>query len=282
MGTRSLVLFHYGVKNLLRNEADYEVLEGFLSELFRRQIQLVSVLECESNEETKNDKYNRVDMLVRDESGEFFIIKLQFIYEIDYFRWLANIVATEHLSESDTYLKVKKVYSVNIVYFDLGMGKDYVYSGKTHFTGLHEQDELQLSPTQREIFGRMTAGDLFPEYYILKINNFDSVVKDTLDEWMYYLKHSKTKDEFKAQGLKKAQVVLSKGYLTDEEIHTYDRVVDMYRSDVSSIWSAKLLGCVEGEENLIKHIAKTGIPPKSIAEMTGLSLERVMDILQSN
>jgi hypothetical protein len=40
---------------------------------------------------------------------------------------------------------------------------------------------------------------IYPEYYILKVNNFNDVAKDTPDEWNYFLKHSVIKDEFKAK-----------------------------------------------------------------------------------
>ena len=50
--------------------------------------------------------------------------------------------------ESQAYENVIKVISVNILYFDLGQGEDYVYHGKTHFTGIHKHDELKLSVKQ--------------------------------------------------------------------------------------------------------------------------------------
>ncbi|MDR3194527.1 MAG: Rpn family recombination-promoting nuclease/putative transposase [Tannerella sp.] len=297
MGTRSLISFDYAVKRLLRNKADYEILEGFLSELFRRQIGIDTILESESNREAEHDRSNRVDLLAGDESGELFIIELQFTYEIDYFHRMlfgASKVVTEYIAEGNPYGEIRKVYSVNIVYFDLGMGKDYVYYGKTRFTGMHEHDELQLSASQRETFGKQTAGDLFPEYYILKVNKFDNVAGDTLDEWIYYLKNSKIKDGFKAQGLKKAQEVLNVGCLTNEERKEYERMLDAHRSNASSINSAKLEGREEGREEgraegkaegqaeLVKHIAKTGHSPENIAGLTGLSLEEVIAILNSH
>ena len=57
----------------------------------------------------------------------------------------------EYIGLGDAYSKVRKVYSINIVYFDLGEGKDYVYHGKTDFRGLHNpNDILRLSVRQRE------------------------------------------------------------------------------------------------------------------------------------
>ena len=155
---------------------------------------------------------------------------------------------TERIVQGEEYLEVKKIYSINIVYFDLGQGEDYVYHGKTHFKGLHRHDELQLSKAQRETFGKEIAGDIYPEYYILKINNFDDVAKDTLDEWIYFFKHNAIKDEFKAKGLDKAREVLDRAKLSPEEQRTYDYLQMQRSHDLSMIASSKLEGKIEGRE----------------------------------
>jgi predicted transposase YdaD len=133
------------------------------------------------------------------------------------------------------------------VYFALGKGDDYVYHGHTAFRGLHTGDKLQLTPAQREEFGMMEAGDLFPEYYILEVTHFNDVAKDTLDEWIYYLKNDKIEEGFSAQGLSQARELLDYDRLPDEEKQAYDRAVDNRRSERSSIHTAKKEGIMEGE-----------------------------------
>ena len=159
---RILISFDYALKRLLRNKANYAILEGFLSELLMRDIVVKSIGESESNKEHARDKYNRVDVLVEDASGEILLIELQFSIEMDFLHRMLYGVSkslTERIVQGEDYLKVKKIYSINIVYFDLGQGEDYVYHGKTHFKGLHRHDELRLSKAQRETFGKETAGD---------------------------------------------------------------------------------------------------------------------------
>ncbi|MDR1103564.1 MAG: Rpn family recombination-promoting nuclease/putative transposase, partial [Tannerella sp.] len=210
-GERVLISFDYALKRLLRNKANYEVLEGFLSELLSKDVSVKSIGESESNKETPTGKSNRVDILVEDESGEIILIELQFRQEIDFLHRMlfgTSKTISERMDQGLEYMYVKKVYSINIVYFNLGQGDDYVYHGKTHFIGLHKNDELRLSIAQRELFGKETAADVYPEYYILKINSFNDVAKDTLDEWIYFFKHNVIKDEFKAKGLNKAREAL--------------------------------------------------------------------------
>ena len=62
---RQLVSFDWAMKKLLRSKANFVVLEGFLSELLFDDIKILEVLESESNQEDEEDKYNRVDVKVK-------------------------------------------------------------------------------------------------------------------------------------------------------------------------------------------------------------------------
>jgi predicted transposase/invertase (TIGR01784 family) len=246
---RVLISFDYALKHLLRNKVNYEVLEGFLSELLRVNLSVKNIGESESNKKHATDKSNKVDILVEDDAREIILIELQFTAELDYLQRMlfgASKTVTEYMVQGDDYVKVKKVYSVNIVYFDLGEGDDYVYHGKTHFTGLHRQDELRLSSSQRKFFGKEVAGDIYPEYYILKVNNFNDNTKDCLDEWIYFLKHHKIKDEFKAKGLEKARQVLNRNNLTPEEQKDYDAMLRLRSDELSSLATSRYEGREEG------------------------------------
>jgi predicted transposase/invertase (TIGR01784 family) len=248
---RILISFDYAIKRLLRNKANYEVLEGFLSELLSKNVSVKSIGESESNKEHATDKYNRVDILVEDQSGEILLIELQFTPEIDFLHRMlygTSKTISERMVQGAEYMQVKKVYSINIVYFDLGQGDDYVYHGKTRFMGIHKNDELRLSGAQRKVFGKDTAADVYPEYYLLKINNFDDVAKDTLDEWIYFLKHNVIRDEFKAKGMSMAREILQRDNLTPEEQKAYDYMMRLRSEDLSAIASSKLEGRIEGRE----------------------------------
>ena len=176
----NLIRFDWAMKRLLRDKSNYVVLEGFLSTLLGEDLRIVRFLESESNQSDANDKFNRADMLVEDNRGRLLIIEVQNNHELDYFhRMLYGVYGvsktiSEYINLGDDYDKVKKIYSINIVYFELGQGKDYVYHGKTIFRGLHDtNDILQLSIRQREIFVGKDAGDIFPEYYFLNITCFE-------------------------------------------------------------------------------------------------------------
>lgn len=94
---------------------------GFLSELLHEDFKIKQILESEENKETEDDKFNRVDILVENKNGELVIVEIQNTREAGYFQRMLYDTAkviVEHITEGQPYSRVKKVYSVNIVYFD--------------------------------------------------------------------------------------------------------------------------------------------------------------------
>lgn len=277
---RKLVRFDWALKRLLRNKANFDVLEGFLSELLRQDVKIRQILESEGNKETWDDKFNRVDLLVENEKGELVIVEIQNTREADYFQRMlygTAKVITEHMAEGQPYASVKKVYSVNIVYFDLGHGDDYVYHGTTRFIGLHSHTELELSARQRELFFKKTVSDLNPEYYIIKTNRFDEVARDTLDEWIYFLKTAEIKQEFTAKGLQAASQKLDVLKLPPAERKEYERYLEAQRDEASFALTVK--SEIEATVNQIAENAlRRGASVEFVAEITGLSPQQIRDI----
>ena len=79
-------------------------------------------------------------------------------------------VITDYISIGEPTKNIKKVFSINIVYFDLGQGDDYVYHGKTNFIGIHKFDRLMLYDKQTELLGKVEPFQIFPVYYVIKVN----------------------------------------------------------------------------------------------------------------
>ncbi len=231
------IRFDWAIKRLLRQKANFGILEGFLSELLKEDIQIIEIIESESNQETEEDKYNRVDILVKDKNEDLIIIEIQNSYALDYFlRILYGIskAIIEHMKVGNTYSKVKKVISVNIVYFELGQGDDYIYRGTTNFKGIHDNKSLELTAAQRKLFKKEKIEEVYPEIYLIKVNKFDDNAKNTLDEWIYFLKNSEIKQEFSAKGIKEADEVLKRANMSDNERREYQRFAEVL-SDRASI-----------------------------------------------
>jgi predicted transposase/invertase (TIGR01784 family) len=289
---RKLITFDWAMKRLLRSKANFDILEGFLSELLNEDIVILEILESESNKESKTDKFNRVDLKVKNSSGEIIIIEVQYEREFDYLQRMvygASRAITEHQKESEPFSKLTKVISVNILYFDLGHGSDYIYRGTTTFTGIHDNDNLQLSHRQQQLYGKYQIHHLFPEYYLIKINNFNDIAVTTLDEWVYFLKNEEIKDDFKAKGIQKAKKAFSILSLPEKDRIAYARYQDDLRHQASLIESNYGLGRLEGREEgkeegreegreegkveVARRLFAKGMTVEEAAEVAGVSVE---------
>ena len=278
------------------------MLEGFLSELLFDDIRIKNIIESEANQEDEDNKYNRVDILTENSKNELIIIEIQNSYDrrslleclkktnkkyenIDFFHRMNYGTAksiSENLQVGQKYSEIKKVISINIIYFELGQGEDYIYKGITDFKGIHQHDVLNLSDKQKTTFQKRKVSDIFPEYYLLKVNQFNDVAKDTLDEWIYFLKNSEVKDTFKAKGLKEAREVLDIMRLNKDDKYGYNRHLDSLSVKASELFSMQTEAEFKIKDERSIEIAKIGIlkglDNKIIADLTGLTFEQIENL----
>ncbi len=282
--SRKLITFDWAIKRLLRSKANFGILEGFLSELLKQDIVILDVLESESNKQNLVGKFNRVDLKVRNSKDEVILIEIQYDREYDYLQrifYAVSKTAIEHLCEGQPYAGITKVISVNILYFDLGSGDDYIYHGTANFIGLHQHDTLQLSEKQKRLFKEETVAALYPEYYLIKVNCFSDVAKDTLDEWIYFLKNEEIKDSFSAKGLKEAEEKLNILKLPENERHAYEHYQDSLHYQASMFESSFGDGYTEATQQIAFKLTRTGAALDTIVEVTGLSEAEVKQMMKA-
>ena len=249
MKTQKYIRFDWAMKRMLRDKANYAVLEGLLTTLFKDKITINKLLESESNQEDEFDKYNRVDILAENSKGELFIIEVQNNDEYAYFqRMLFGVskLVTDYINRGEGYQNIKKIYSVNIVYFDLGQGKDYLYHGKTEFLGVNTGEVLNLSPFQRQKFNVDVVSELYPEYFILKVNDFKGEPSSQLEEWIYYLSTGDITNDSTAPGLNEARKKLELALMSKDELSAYYRHLDNTVILKDNIYTSRGEGMLEG------------------------------------
>ena len=304
MSRYNLIRFDWAMKRLLRDKANFVVLEGFLSELLQDNIKIHRILESEGNKEDESDKFNRVDVLAENNKKELIIIEVQNTRELYYFQRMLYGVSkaiTEYIHEGDLYAEVRKVYSINIVYFDLGQGSDYIYRGVTDFRGIHSGDTLRLSTKQRNTFVKENAGEIFPEYYVLRVNEFDDRAKTPLDEWVRFLKSGIIDENTTAKGLQAARERLRVSDMSDmdniriqwdvlttahgegwDEGKAEGRAEGKAEGKAEGLAEGREKGIQEGIEQEKKETAKKllekGIPVETIMTCTGLSLTEIQQL----
>jgi len=286
------IRFDWAIKKLLRSKTNFSILEGFLSELLGQDIKIIEILDSENNKETEDNKFNQVDILAKEAFGQISIIETRNIRELDYFYkvlYRPSKVINEHMKEGAPYTEIKKVITVSVVYFSLGQGMDYVYYGDTTFKGIHKNDILQLSEKQKEMFKSSLVSSIFPNHYIIKVNDFDDIARDSLDQWIYFLKNSEIKDEFNAKGLAEAREKLREINLDEKELSAYRRYLEQLHYEASIAETikfeeeyAKRKAREQGKEDKAREIAKllkdAGDPLEKISTITGLSITDIEEL----
>lgn len=280
------IRFDWAMKRLLRDKANFAVLEGLITTLLGEKMTIQKLLESESNQESEYDKYNRVDILAENVHGELFIVEIQNNNEFAYFQRMlfgTSKLVTEYINRGQGYDKIRKIYSINIVYFSLGMGTDFVYHGKTEFRGMHNNELLKLSPFQRQTFKVSEVSQLYPEYYILKVNDFDQWSKVPLEQWIYFLNTGEIPDDAIAPGLPEARERLKLDRLSKSELEAYYRHMDNVVILRDNIYTEREEGRLEGREEgraeekyqIAKQLKAMGLPAESISQATGLRVEEI-------
>ena len=301
MAKDKYVRFDWAAKRMLRNKANFGVLEGLITVLLNEKVHIDEILESEGNQDTFDDKFNRVDVKAKNSKGEIIIVEIQLTRELYYLERILYGVAksiTEHIQLGDKYDKVKKVYSISILYFDLGKGADYLYHGQTTFKGVHTGDTLQITTKEKDVIEMKTPEQIFPEYFLIRVNEFNKVATTPLEEWLDYLRSGHIRDDTTAPGLQEARKQLQYMQMPREEQISYDRHLDaiMIQNDVIStaqkegraegIAIGKAEGKAEGraegraEEKLAnaRALKNNGVPLDIIARSLGLTNEQMKEL----
>ena len=280
------VRFDWAMKRLLRDKANYVVLEGLITTLLGKKIRIKKLLESESNRDSEDDKQNRVDLLAEDEQGVLYLMEVQNETEFAYFQRMlfgASKLVTEYINRGQGYENIRKVYSINIVYFNLGQGKDYVYHGKTEFRGLHDGELLNLSPFQQQKFEVSEVSELYPEYFILKANDFNRWSKVPLDQWIYVLCNGDIPEDADAPGLAEAREKLHIARMSKAELNAYYRHLDNVVILRDNINTARNEGIIEGRaegraeqsRDMALKMKARGFDVVTIADLTGLTEKEI-------
>lgn len=307
------IRFDWAAKKILRDKENFSILEGLITVLLGEKVTIVEILESESNQVDATDKFNRVDIKARNSKDEIILVEIQLTREIYFLERILYGVAkaiTEHISLGQKYDQVKKVYSISILYFDLGKGEDFVYRGQTTFHGMTKDDTLQISTKEDNAIRMKTPGEVFPEYYLIRVNAFNKIAETHLEEWIKYLKDGDIDDNTTAPGLQEAKKKLEYMAMSKKEKDAYFEHLNeqMIQNDIMD--TARIEGHAEGlkeglkegraeglkeglkegraeglkegrDEERIKNaigFKNAGVPVETIASVTGLSIEEIQNL----
>ncbi|MCB1192728.1 MAG: Rpn family recombination-promoting nuclease/putative transposase [Leptospiraceae bacterium] len=260
-GKNTLVRFDWAMKYFLRNKANFDILEGFLTALLEEAITILTILESESNQEDETDKFNRVDLLVEDSQKRKIIIEIQNNRETHYLERLlygTSKVIVDNINSGSEYKDVVKVLSISILYFNLGRGDDYIYHGRTEFIGVHNKKPLIVKERHQDtkVFEpkyEFREKNVFPEYYLIRVGEFENIIRSPIDEWIYMIKNSEVREDFKSKYIDKAREKLRIMNMSEEERRKYDKYLVNVASEEDMVETARQEGEEKGREEERKN-----------------------------
>jgi len=285
---RTLVSFDWAMKNILREKANFDVLEGFLSTLLGEDIRVLSLLESEANQQHELDKYNRVDLLAVDSNETILVIEIQYTWQPSYLKrilYATSKLIVENIKLGDSFDQVHKVISISILYFpftnESETDRDYLYHGRTEFRGfntgrqltidmakLPKADKLTLrtseqdEPTETE-----SPPNIFPEYYLIEVEHFQNIIRHPIDEWVYLFKNSEVRAEFHSKNIQAAREKLLLLHMNEADREAYQQF-QLSRASALDVFTGQYK---EGMEQGIEIGKEQGI---EIGKEQGIELGR--------
>ena len=292
MSDSNYIRFDWAIKRILRDKANFDVLEGLMTVLIGQPITITEILESESNQDSREDKFNRVDVDARTANDEIIIVEVQLAKEANFVQRIlfgASKAVIEQIGIGKGYEAIKKVYSINVLYFNLGEGSDYAYHGRTLFTGMNDPDSvLRFTNKREEKYMAETTSrivppeDVLPEYFLLRVNQFNDVAKTPIEEWMAYLKSGVIKDDTRTPGLQAAREKLNYMRMTAEERHAYDDYMvsvhaarDVYQTAIAEARAEERAANEIKLRNIAKSLKSNSVPVDVISTSTGLSVDEI-------
>ncbi len=292
MGHKKLIRFDWAMKTLLRDKANFDVLEGFLCALLNDEnIKIINILESETNAISETDKFNRVDLLVTDSQERKIYIEIQNTRETDYLESLlyaTSKIIVENQKLGEDFKDISKVISISIMYFNIGFGDDYIYYGTNEFVGLNTEKKLILKKRMNisktiEPKYKFVERNIFPEYYLITVERYQNILKKKIDEWIYMIKNNEIAEGSKSKNIDKAKQKLDEINMTGEERRVYEKYLINLAKDRDVVNTAKEEGREEGREEgkevrnmeIAKNLKMNHVAIEIIIKSTGLSREQI-------
>ena len=293
MNDKTLISFDFAIKYLLRSRGDYDIVEGFISALLKASgyasVKIKALLESQTNKEQIELKQAIADLIVEDEQHNKYIVEIDRSYTSMFIHkacFNSSRLIVDSLSANDDYSTIKKIFHINLLYFPFSKMEKPLYHGQTIFRQVDSEHpvDMHFSDMGGRIFD---AHNIMPEYFVISIPLFNDVVKEELDEWLYMLKHSEVREDFRSPYMKKVSERLMLLKLSSKELAAYRK----YRSDSlkerDRIVSAKEEGIELGKEagreegiqtrnmEIAKSMLEAGEPIEKIMKWTGLDKQAI-------
>jgi predicted transposase/invertase (TIGR01784 family) len=301
MQDKPLISFDYAIKYLLRNKGDYDIVEGFISALLAMEgykpVKINALLESESNRESADLKRSIADLVVQDDQGNKYIVEIERSFTPNFMHkacFNTSRLVVDSISGNQDYTTIKKVFHISLLYFATQQMKKPIYHGKTiiHKIDTAHPVDFRIANQGLVMFEHK---NIFPEYFFISIPLFDEVIHQEIDEWLYMMKHSEVREDFKSPTMKKVKERLAVLKMSEadriayysylkEAVHSQDVLLAAeQKGEARGIERGKAEGLQEGMEKgkseekmeIAQAMFSKNIDIQTITEVTRLSAAEI-------
>jgi len=269
---KKLIQFDWAIKSLLRDKANFDVLEGFLAALLEDES--IQIIELLGQQDEEDKKFNQVDILVKDDKDRRIIIEVQTTRESDYLERLlfgTSKSIVENIGLGKAYKNIHKIISVSILFFNLGRGEDYLYHGTTNFVGMNDGKPLIIKRKEEAVINgqkvvKFEDRNIFPEYYLIRVEKYHNIIRRKIDEWIYLIKNDQVKEGSTSKNIDKAAKKLDFINMSEQEKKRYERFLINLHREKDILETAKEEGEAIGLKKAKKQIDKAQEATKKAQE----------------
>ncbi|MEM6320774.1 MAG: hypothetical protein AAF960_24120, partial [Bacteroidota bacterium] len=207
------------------------------------------------------------------------------------------------------YKDIHKIISISILFFNLGRGEDYLYRGTTTFIGMNDGKPLIIKRKEEKVINgqkviQFNDRNIFPEYYLIRVEKYKNIVRKKIDEWIYLIKNNNVKEGSTAKNIEKAVEKLAYINMSEAEkkryqqflinLHREEDILDTARNEGEQIGFKKAERKIQQAEDKAKQaeskarqaedksilamMQNTDLTDEAIANILGLPLKRVQQI----
>jgi predicted transposase/invertase (TIGR01784 family) len=154
-----------------------------------------------------------------------------------------------------------------------------------------KQIKEETGKDQQYTYKKITSGDVFPRYFLIRINAFRKVVADAMDEWMDFLKNNSIKPDTTAPGLAEAREKLVYARMSKAEQLQYDRRLESLVNEKEAMFESEIRGEERGYKKgeakgraegakqqaiaTARKMKAKGLDIDTIADFTGLTPDEI-------
>ena len=208
-----------------------------------------------------------VDVKAKDEKGNIFIVEMQ-IAEFDFFHkrilYYTSQSYVSQLSKGVQYDKLRPVYFIGILEFEIGQNPNY-----------YSKHKVLDVETKQQIIQDVE----FNFIELPKFNKTISQLETSIDQWTFFIKNAENlsiiPENVKDEGLKEAYIEASQENWTTLELEDYMRASIKERDDIGRIEFAEKRAEKRGKLETARRLKAKGMPLDFIIDMTDLSKEEI-------